>query len=468
VRFSPDSRHIVMERGQNAADGPRRIEVCEAATGAVLATFPAGFNPRWVKPGNLVAESPNGTPGGAFDSGFAINYVPANRGQLDANGAGWWAVSDLETTRVTFGPHTGPVSHSRDPRLSESGRLASRQPATGMLQISTADLGPCEDARWSSETLLWWLGGRVWGRTTPDQGTVDLTVPGRACSHPVPLWTGSRLFVGLVLDDGELWVAEWSDLVAKNGLGWPVGKSNGSGFDWTMQADGGFLSVCYFDPLGRPVYVDLVLTQPLESMLKPAQPEPDPQPEPLPDIPWTTDPHGVVEDIWPWLAPHFTALSPDGRVGFILKSDEVSADGVTIGEWWDHDDHYIGHLEDASTGHRLYQGKRYYAHEWVALGQPVPWASLPLARNRFDDGARLWLPRRCQTGQRFRYVTNIRWNNGYVQPNIPIEIRVEVGYGRYQGREARVRGFYIPGGNAEENWYGPADGWVRHIPAGVS
>jgi hypothetical protein len=300
-----------------------------------------------------------------------------------------------------------------------------------------------------------WAGDGSWPQTS--QGFADgearmddvrLSVPGMVCPS-----TANGLSLGQNTSGPDRLVARQGDVLFT--------ALPGVAFEPHLVSDGqGHWMGCARTPQGAALFT---LAAPFEADTPPPEP-----PTPLPDIPWTTDPHGVVEDIWPWLAPHFTALSPDGRVGFILKSDEVSADGVTIGEWWDHDDHYIGHLEDASTGHRLYQGKRYYAHEWVALGQPVPWASLPLARNRFDDGARLWLPRRCVTGQRFRYVTNIRWNNGYVQPNIPIEIRIEVGYGRYQGREARVRGFYIPGGNAEENWYGPADGWVRHIPAGVA
>lgn len=293
---------------------------------------------------------------------------------------------------------------------------------TGLAWATIAGPVLVDDARASEPGMAnpRWANGVTVGENAdagPDRDIARLDGTGRECA----LWPG---------------LASFTPRIASNGQQWAVATWGGPGVRLAILEQADFVV-------------------------------PAPPPEPLPDIPWTTDAHGVVEDIWPWLAAHFTALSPDGRVGFILKSDEVSADGVTIGEWWDRDDRYIGHLEDASTGHRLYQGKRYYAHEWVALGEPVPWASLPLARNRFDDGARLWMPRRCETGQRFRYVTNIRWNNGYVQPNIRIEIHVEVGYGRFKGREAFVRGFYVPGGNAEENWYGP-DGWVRHIPAGVA
>jgi hypothetical protein len=65
MRYSPDGQHIVMERGQHPSDGPRRIEVCEAATGDARIGFPPGFNPRWLDASTIVAESATGHPGSA-------------------------------------------------------------------------------------------------------------------------------------------------------------------------------------------------------------------------------------------------------------------------------------------------------------------------------------------------------------------------------------------------------------------
>jgi hypothetical protein len=207
--------------------------------------------------------------------------------------------------------------------------------------------------------------------------------------------------------------------------------------------------------------------------LPPAPPVVEPPPV-LPDIPWTTDPDGVVADIWPWIANNATALSPDGRVAWILKSDERNFEGQTCGEHWDSDATNIGHLEDSSTGYRWWAAgkKRVNAIDWVNMGEPEPWASLPLERNYWDAGGRLWLPRRCVSGYVQRYQTNIRWlPSGYVQPNIIMEITVDVGYARIGGREAFVRGVYGSsdnGGrtfNKEPNLYGPT-GWISHTPAG--
>lgn len=353
MRFN--GQHIVMERGQNAVDGTRRIEVCEAATGAVLATFPAGFNPRWLNATAIVAESADGLYSSDVVGGFMLEHIPANRGQLDANGAGVWAVSDLSFTTMydAHGEIIGELTDAREPRLSTSGRCAVRYPRDGHVRVDPyGTFGPCEDSRWSSETLVWWLGGRVWGRTTPDQPTVELTVPGRACGHPCPLWTGSRLFVGLVLDDGELWVAEWDQLawgIGQDVRGWRVGRSDGAGFDWTIQAqDADLLRVCYFDPLGRPEFFTVDTRDDRESMLKAP---PNPQPEPVPDIPWTPDPTRTVDMLAFHKAASTAYLDHGDGTGELWM--HKSQERANWGENRDHDDDWIGFVEDRSTGTRM-------------------------------------------------------------------------------------------------------------------
>lgn len=202
-------------------------------------------------------------------------------------------------------------------------------------------------------------------------------------------------------------------------------------------------------------------------------------PPPPPDIPWTTNPTGVVEDIAPWLfSPNQgpdVHLSPDGTIRFFCKSDELSGDGPhpEIGEHWDIDVRYIGHLEDASTGRRILDGKEVIAEDIVRRFPDTHaqvWAGLKLNRNTFADGRRLWLPRRCVSGTRIRYVTDITWTvppretpHTRVWQNIPIEIRVDVGYARIHGQEVFVRGAYIPDGHPEVNYFGPPAGfnaWV--------
>lgn len=205
-----------------------------------------------------------------------------------------------------------------------------------------------------------------------------------------------------------------------------------------------------------------------------------PPPPPIPDQPFVVDPAGVVPDIatWLWAQNQGPDVHLNGLVRFFCKSDEVSGDGpgAHIGEHWDMEPvpqradgplQLIGHLDDASTGQRVYQGKAVTAEQWVTMGQPVPWASLPLNHNWWDDGARAWLPRRCTSGLSIKYWTNIRWTTGAVQGKVPIEIRVDVGYGVIHGKPVRVRGQYLSFDgakwNLECNYYGePRDynAWV--------
>lgn len=199
------------------------------------------------------------------------------------------------------------------------------------------------------------------------------------------------------------------------------------------------------------------------------------KPQPIPDEPFVVDARGVVEDVWPWIRDS-ALVSPDGRVIRIHKSDEVSADGQVIGEWWDADERYIGHLEDAGSGYRLHGGRRYDADAYRAFLEDNPaapaWSALRIDRNWWSAGKRLWLPRRCETGWTRSYRTDISWTSGYVDRDVPITIRVEVGRGRVNGREVRVRQTYDPrrvdrenprrkAGLVEFNTYGPS-GWVSH------
>lgn len=196
-------------------------------------------------------------------------------------------------------------------------------------------------------------------------------------------------------------------------------------------------------------------------------------PPPLPDTPFVVDPTGVVEDIADWLFSPDQGpdvhLSPDGNVRFFCKSDEGSGDGpgAHIGEHWDRADGYIGHLEDASMGRRIYQGKPVSAETIVKLfpnDHAQVWASLPLYRNWWRDGARVWLPRRCVSGYSLKYATDFLFNTGEVHPNVLIEIRVDVGHGVIRGQPVRVRGAYISSPdngrtwNVECNYYGAPNG----------
>lgn len=246
----------------------------------------------------------------------------------------------------------------------------------------------------------------------------------------------------------------------------------GAGFEPHLASDGqGRWMACARTPQGA---ARVALAAPFEP--EPRPPEP---PVGLPDQPFVVDPTGVVEDVAAWLFSPDQGpdvhLSPDGRVRFFCKSDERSGDGPDpeIGEHWDLDDRYIGHLEDSSTGRRILDGQEVIAEDIVRRFPDTHaevWAGLKLNRNTFADGRRLWMPRRCVSGTRLRYVTDITWTvppretpHTRVWRSIPVEIRVDVGYGVIGGKEVRVRAAYVPDGNAEVNYYGPPQGFNAWI-----
>lgn len=249
---------------------------------------------------------------------------------------------------------------------------------------------------------------------------------------------------------------------------WP-GKDS---FTPRIATDGGAYAVATWG--SRSVRLAILTDQDFRPVV--VQPPPPP---PLPDRPFVVDPHGVIEDAAEMLfAPNQgpdVHLSPDGNVRMFVKSDERSGDGPDpeIAEHWDLDALNIGHLEDASTGRRILDGKEVIAEDIVRMfpnDHARVWAGLKLNRNTFKDGARLWMPRRCVSGTRIRYVTDIIWTvppretpHTRVWKNIPIEIRIDVGYGVIKGKEARLRAAYIPDGNAEVNYYAVPKGfnsWV--------
>jgi hypothetical protein len=187
-----------------------------------------------------------------------------------------------------------------EPKLSAGGTLVVRDLATGELRLERLEgctdaggllaLGPGTRPRWSSQTVVWDTVpyGRVLGRSSPDQPTFDLSVPGHACTFPVPLWTGAYLVLGLVLDDGQLTLCEWGALRNQDGFGWPITVSGGSAFDWDLAVLGGdpqLVRVAYLTAAGDLGLTSVDLTSPQKNLtvdVKPPEPEPGPDPGPEP------------------------------------------------------------------------------------------------------------------------------------------------------------------------------------------
>lgn len=284
---------------------------------------------------------------------------------------------------------------------------------------------------------------------------VRTSVPGMVCPSSV-----DGLSIGQNADDGPDRIRGLDGTLYFTAI-------PGTGFEPHLASDGaGRWMGCARTPQGAT----------LAELTRPFEPD-QPAPEPLPDQPFVVDPTGVVDDISAWLfAPNQPgiAFSPDGTVRWFCKSDEGSGDGPNqIGEWWDRRDGYIGHLEDSSMGRRIYNGKAVSPEQLAQLVPPdqlaAVWASLPLYRNWWKDGARVWLPERCVSGSVLAYTTDFLFNTGEVHPNVLIEIRVDVGHGVIHGKTVRVRGSYnsSPDGgrtwNMECNYYGEPSGYNAWI-----
>jgi hypothetical protein len=95
--------------------------------------------------------------------------------------------------------------------------------------MKVMDGAGCLNPRWGSATLCWEKGtGLIYGRTTIDQPIDWLVVPNSRTFKPVPVWTGSALFVLTHTDDRVL-LAEWNSLVEKTPRGWVVAGPNFNG-----------------------------------------------------------------------------------------------------------------------------------------------------------------------------------------------------------------------------------------------
>jgi hypothetical protein len=401
VRFAPDGHALAYTLGYGGGGLSIQV-VAVGAPAATLAVLPAGHDPRWLTPRHLVARSPDGQPSSTTVAGYVCEYVGANDDDLDAAG-GRLAYAADRAAGVTVVQPGGAVQtfpSTFEPGLSPGGTLAVRDLSTGTirlerlvgcLDVAARDplIGPATRPRWSSQSLVWDSVpfGRVGGRTSPDQPSVDLTVPERATTHPVVLWTGARLFVGVVLDDGELVVADWGSLVGRERRGWLVAGSGGSAFDWDLAVApwaASIVLVAYLTPLGTLAVAQVDTTAALDDLTRPVTPvppepetpgpePPEPEPGPGPDPPPETD--MTAADIRRYMG----ALTDDLLFGALQRfHDEVlprdrPKDGVIAaaddGEMW---------TGDVVTGGANGYFVRAYVSEFVIAmdaGRPAPQAS---------------------------------------------------------------------------------------------
>jgi len=301
MRFDPTGHRIAYTLGYGDPAASRRLRIVVAdRTGIGLTELPGGHEPEWSGTDTLYARSLDGSHADHVGGGFTLHLRGANDGDLSA-AAGVVAVAADRAHGVTVtGPSFGQTyAGTFEPSLSQGHTLALRDLASGSLRLerlpgcrdaaaTLPSLGPGTRARWGSQTVVFDTVpfGRVLGRVTPDQVTIDVSIPGRTCTHPVALWTGTVLYVGIVLDEGELVLAEWGSLTRHEARGWRVGVSGGSAFDWDLanSADGPL--VAWLTPEGTlATAIVNVSAPPVFLGIEPPEPPPDPAPIDPPDPP---------------------------------------------------------------------------------------------------------------------------------------------------------------------------------------
>jgi hypothetical protein len=210
------------------------------------------------------------------DSPFTATSTPntlrAAGGNVVAAANGKWVIERDDPPRLIF-DDGGEWPGYSSPALSDDGTQLACLTQTDHTLLAGPPSGlrimdgpACMNPRWGSSTLCWEKGaGAIYGRTTIDQPTVGLSVPNSRTFKPVPIWTGSALFV-LVHTDDRVILAEWNSLVQETPQGWVIagpGFNGGSAYQHDARAlnqnairvaygDNGAIRVVDIQPLANP------------------------------------------------------------------------------------------------------------------------------------------------------------------------------------------------------------------------
>ena len=183
------------------------------------------IQPQWLQPTSCVAYSRRSDGAlmcveAPFSAGSATRCLRAAGGNFIAVAQGRWVIFRADPPRLIFDNGVEWKGYSY-PALSDDGtRLACLTQADHTLyagppdSLQVVDGAACLNPRWGAASLCWERGtGALYGRSTLNQPTVALRVPGSRLFKPVPVWTGRYLYVLTHTDDRVL-LAEWSSLVA--------------------------------------------------------------------------------------------------------------------------------------------------------------------------------------------------------------------------------------------------------------
>jgi hypothetical protein len=187
------------------------------------------IQPQWLQPTSCVVYTRDSDGAlmsveAPFTANSASRCIRAAGGNVVAAANGRWVIFRADARaagapRLIFDNGTEWPNFSY-PALSDDGTLlACLTQADHTLYagrpsaMQPIDGAACNNPRWGSGSLCWERGtGLIFGRSTLDQPTQPLEVPGSRLFKPVPVWTGKYLYVLAHTDDRVL-LAEWESLV---------------------------------------------------------------------------------------------------------------------------------------------------------------------------------------------------------------------------------------------------------------
>ena len=221
--------------------------------GAIIAHD--AIQPMWLQPTCVAYTRDSDGALMCVDAPFAAASTPrclhAAGGNAVAAANGMWVIYRTDPPRLIFENGVEWPGYSY-PALSDDGTLlACLTQADHTLfagppaALQAIDGAACLNPRFGSASLCWERGtGAIYGRTTLDQPTVALVVPGARLFKPVPVWTGRYLYVLTHTDDRVL-LAEWESLVQSTPRG-------------TVIAGPGFNGGSAYQHDARPISADTI------------------------------------------------------------------------------------------------------------------------------------------------------------------------------------------------------------------
>lgn len=254
MHYSPTADKLVYTAGLGLRP-PRPSVVVREADGVEI-TIGRGRAPDWFANDAVQYVGDEGLQRSFAPEWSETLALPLPGGNQHVASAGRWAIARTDPRRIITSWGRGVIDGASDPALSPDGEWFAYVQVTGgaenIVMVEPTHTPGLHRERWGGDpvdlrfgfgsTALTWgtPAGRIYGISGVGNVSApveELTISGgnvRSCSFARSVWTGSRLMVCMVLDQGdraEIVVGEWGSLARKEPVGYRLGFSGGAGFD---------------------------------------------------------------------------------------------------------------------------------------------------------------------------------------------------------------------------------------------